>query len=371
MNRKTTKPFLLVFAALLLVLSIPKIMTDNLRGFTVAMMSPFWEKLSSIKILSKEFWNTHSVEQAKKSTIQEKNEIEQLQVQNQLLRNNLLRLQELHFSSLGLNSQLAEVVSDVEAISAKVIYRTPSAWNSSLWINVGESTNILKNKKIVCKNSPVLSGSSVVGIVDYVGKHQSRIRLITDSGLTPSVRALRGDIQKEILQKKITQLKNTLEYNESLFESSQTLAIHEELDKVNDLLTPQNSSLYLAKGELRGNSEPLWRSQSTILKGIGFNYDFNDSKGSARDLRTGKPFDSKGPAIPLIRVKDILVTTGLDGVFPADLKIAEVTKIKMLNEGDYYYELEAKPTAEDIDDLCIVWVLTPLGYDRSDQPPVR
>ena len=46
--------------------------------------------------------------------------------------------------------------------------------------------------------------------------------------------------------------------------------------------------IYLAKGELYGSSKPLWRTQRHQLKGTGFNYDFADGEGPARDLQTGK-----------------------------------------------------------------------------------
>ncbi len=35
----------------------------------------------------------------------------------------------------------------------------------------------------------------------------------------------------------------------------------------------------------------------------------------------------------------------MDGVFPEGLKVARVTKIQALREGDYCYEIEALPLA--------------------------
>jgi hypothetical protein len=76
---------------------------------------------------------------------------------------------------------------------AKVIYRTPSLWHSALWIDQGEGDVEL--------HSPVVKGSSLVGVVDYVGKKQSRVRLITDSNLTPAVRVSRGlDQSRKIVE---------------------------------------------------------------------------------------------------------------------------------------------------------------------------
>ncbi|MCB1180759.1 MAG: hypothetical protein KDK55_01880 [Chlamydiia bacterium] len=214
--------------------------------------------------------------------------------------------------------KLNRQISDEIGISATVIYRDPMSWSSSFWIDVGERTN--HTQQIVAKNSPVLIGDSIIGAIDYVGKTQSRVRLITDSGLNPSVRAVRG-----------------------------------------------NTS-YLAKGVLQGTGPPLWRGRSPTLKGIGFNYDFDDTEGSARDLVTGAYADpfKKGEAISLIKEGDLLVTTGMDGVFPAGLKVAVVTKIFPLKEGDYTYSLEAKPTAAAIEDICFVYVTPPIGFNMEE-----
>jgi hypothetical protein len=115
---------------------------------------------------------------------------------------------------------------------AEVVYREAANWNATVWINLGE--------KEVAVNSPVLKGENLIGLVEYVGKHRSRVRLLTDSSLIPSVRVARD-------------------------------------------------GEYLAKGELYGSSSALWRGRSEILMGIGFNYDFEDEEGPARELRSGRP----------------------------------------------------------------------------------
>ena len=109
------------------------------------------------------------------------------------------------------------------------------------------------------------------------------------------------------------------------------------------------------------------KSNEYILKGIGFNYDFSDEAGPSRDLRTGKSPMGKN-TLPLLQIGDLLVTTGFDGVFPAGLHVARIQKIFPLKEGDYYYELEAKSTVDRLDDLNIVFVLQPIGYDPDDLP---
>jgi cell shape-determining protein MreC len=58
----------------------------------------------------------------------------------------------------------------------------------------------------------------------------------------------------------------------------------------------------------------------------------------------------------------------MDGVFPEGLKVAYVHSIKALAEGAFAYELYAKPTAGDIQDLQYVTILAPQGFDQSQIP---
>ena len=118
-------------------------------------------------------------------------------------------------------------------------------------------------------------------------------------------------------------------------------------------------SRHLAKGELHGSSAPLWRGCSTILKGVGFNYDFSDEEGEGLELHTGRPHsDLRGRSnVSLIEVGDLLVTTGMDGIFPADLPVAFVKEVSPLSEGAIFYEILATPTAPSLIDLSVVTVL--------------
>ena len=278
-------------------------------------------------------------------------EIQRLKLENQLLTNEVQKLKELLQREHFMHDQIGEFINretrkalqplvqlhqkdlyqlialELQSIPAQVIFRSPASWNSSLWINVGEKSNGELGREVIAKNSPVVIGTSVVCVIDYVGNHQSRVRLITDSGLTPSVRAVRVE---------------------------------------------NGQARYLAKGELRGSTQPLWRSRNPLLKGVGFNYDFPDEEGPAHDLRTGEPLGTSSADIPkmdIVQTDDLLVTTGMDGVFPPGLQVATVSHIDILKEGDYYYELEARPSVNNLDDLSIVYVIPPLGYQPTDRPP--
>lgn len=372
MNRKSFRPYLLIFAFLLLVLSIPLAVSNKAREQTISYLGTFWNAV------------TPGIDSDKISSIHK------LQIENQLLRNELFRLKTLLSNEKILDSEHAMLMSQgldsslklhqkilrkqlgikYKAMPAKVIFRFPSTWGSSLWVNVGSDNNKNLNVPILEKNSPVLVGNSIIGVIDYVGKNQSRVKLITDSGLTPSVRAVRGGFQHAVYLDFLNYLANFLETNDSI--SQETI---EQLNSLKKALQPLISAKtqYLAKGELHGCSCPLWRSRGSLLRGIGFNYDFDDEHGPARDLRSGAPLGtqaSKENSMPLLQVDDILVTTGMDGVFPEGFQVAKVTKIETLKEGDYFYEIEAYPTAGNLNEITTVYVIPPLGYDSDDQPPL-
>lgn len=319
MRKKAPKSYFLLFAAVLMLMSISTKNSERVRGVTASILGAGWRSLNDFKLAVGGFFDRFAQSQHG-SDRSLKEEVQKLQLKNQLLEAELRKLQGLLGEDLAAFFEL-----DFDFAPARVIFRPPSSWNSSLWIDAGSEENLKRGKDIIVKNSPVVVGKSVIGVIDYVGTRQSRVRLITDSGLRPSVRAKRVVSRRAIL---------------------------------------------LAKGELYGSSQPLWRSEEQVLQGIGFNYDFEDAEGPARDLRTGKPVDplAKVPALPIIKVDDQLVTTGLDGVFPEGLDVAVVTKISPLKEGDYYYEIEARPTAGNLQELSFVFVIPPVGFESEDQP---
>jgi cell shape-determining protein MreC len=239
-----------------------------------------------------------------------------------------------------------------KAALAQVIYRDPSSWSSSLWVGVGEEDNEALGSAVIARNSPVVKGGSLVGVVEYVGKKQSRIRLITDSGLTPAVRVVRKGRPNEILSL-IEALSEKLKEKEGVF------PFIEQLDALKEKMESDKGEIYLAKGELRGNGAPYWRSRNPILKGVGFNYDYSDADGPARELRTGRPLVGSGQPIPLIEEGDLLVTSGLDGVFPKGIRVAVTTSVSPLKQGSFAYEIEATPTAPSLNDLKFVFILPP------------
>lgn len=371
MKRIRPLPFLMILAAILLVMSIPRGFSEKSRGTIISLFSPLWERSTNLHAVFGGLLNNETAvsEQTKK-----------LQTENYLLQRELKHLQEIIRNELYLTRSGVErskewqklLTLHAEALPARVIFRSPSSWNSSCWLNVGLQDNEKLGKPIIAKNSPVVVGFCLMGVIDFVGRSQSRVRLLTDSGLMPSVRAVRGEPRNRMLAEQLNLMLDALIDQDSLFESTeQKMHLITALEKIEKKLQAETSSLYLAKGILSGSSQPAWRSQGNLLRGTGFNCDFADNLSPARNLRTGKPIGAdKYPQETILKVHDLLVTTGMDGVFPPGLQVAEVIHVSTLKEGDYYFELEAKPVAGNLDELSLVYVLPPVGYNPDEQPPL-
>lgn len=385
----------MIFATLLMLLSLSRSTSDRVRGKTIAMLAPIWEGVAKVKTKAASIFRRQdllppsSEMNGNLAFIQE--EMQRLQLENQLLLNQVTDLnlflddkEQLDKQRLQVDPEIWEAqneayqkyvkrmqhVSDqkMQSLPAKVIFRSLDTWNQSLWVNVGSMHNAEDSKPIVAKNSPVVVGNAIVGVIDYVGKAQSRVRLMTDRALVPSVRVARGGEQEGVVTEHIDFLLSRLNRTKKLtIEEKEQHALIQSLSLLKSKLQPMKHSWYLAKGELYGCHEMAGRQMCPILRGTGFNYDFADEEGEGRDLRTGKlVHDPASPAVPILKMHDVLVTTGMDGIFPAGFKVATVTKIQLLKEGDYFYELEAEPILRNLNDVSIVFVLPPIGYDPLD-----
>lgn len=251
-------------------------------------------------------------------------------------------------------AQLAQRLErEVRSVPAQVIFREPSSWNSVLWIDVGEEANRLHNRIVIGKHSPVIVGGALVGIVENIREHCSSVRLITESRLAISVQALRGGEQDRYALESIEGLASVLEERENLFKDPNSRGVFlnalQELRKRFQTLSVEN---IVARGEIFGASQPLWRKRGNMLKGVGF---FNPS---VLDMATTS---SQAPLKP----GDLLVTTGIDGVFPQGFRVGTVVAIAPMREGDSAYEIEAKAMIENWENLSEVSVLPPRewGYE--------
>ncbi len=252
-------------------------------------------------------------------------------------------------------------------IPAKVIFRDPHFWSSYVWINVGSSDNRSLGVEVIAKNSAIVVGNKLIGVIEEIEERRSKVRLLTDIQLVPAVRAIRGEQSTHLFFELTDRLLSVLKAKRGLFASpSEELQAIEALERVKATTLLAWGDHYLAKGELSGSSSPLWRSRKTLLKGAGFNYDFSDEEGPARDLRSGEAIGSPDRSpISLLNPGDLLVTSGLDGVFPSGLEVAIVTKVQILREGAASYELEAIPAITNINDLVDVWVLPPMKQSQK------
>jgi rod shape-determining protein MreC len=349
MRKTITYPFLILLLLLFCWINLPSNISNRMRLFTASFFTGRSCPAEKSEILRLELENQNlraQVDRAYEWLTFEKRFSDQCEFLKELELRPFCQKRAAHLRNV-LKHQLV-------SIAARVIYRDPSSWSSSLWVDVGEENNISLQRQIIAKNSPVLSEGALVGVVDYVGKKQARIRLITDSGLSPSVRVSRGALQnQEILQAMQTLLKQ-LEKREDLFSTGiEKQALLTQLKSLKEKMGLQLEDGYLAKGEVHGSSTPFWRSRSPILKGIGFNFDYPDEEGMSLSL--------KESAVSIIKEGDLLITSGLDGVFPSGLPVGTVSKVYPLKEGSYSYNIEVHPVVQNLNDLQTVMILSPVN----------
>lgn len=396
MRKVNYRPYLLLAGFFFLVLLFPESAAQKMRQVAISSVAPSWSGLDFLKNISLRLLMI-SPPGARASGMAEKMELadenEALRQENLTLRTQIANVRQWLLQEERVDQQLERFKElskageytpelrefyarraahlkegldlQLKALPAKVVFREPTSWSSFLWLNVGERDNLALKKKVVAKNSPVVLGSSLVGVVEEVGFKRCKVRLITDAHLVPSVRAVRGHEQNRFLREHLGGLLQGLATRTDLFATREDAqGVISLLSKLNDHLGSDADDQFLAKGELFGTSQPLWRSRDLSLRGIGFNYDYADEEGPARDLRTGEiPGGKKGSA-QIIKTGDLLVTTGMDGIFPPGLRVAVVSKVVPLREGAYAYDIEAQAICGSLNRLLHLTVLPPLESEN-------
>lgn len=383
-------PYVFFITSVFFVCNISKTTSQKVRSFCIGSLCPSWEMCHFFKEKAVLAFSSYS----HSSLITESSwkELEALKRENQVLQMQLENINEWFLHEDRIEEQLhrlqgvqqEKVEEDtrlfyarrqqqimnilklqLKALPAKVVYREPCSWSSFIWVNVGESQNKALRSTVIGKNSPVVVGNTIVGFIEEVGASRSKVRLLTDSKLIPAVRAIRGSEQNYVIVRQIETLLQTLQTRHELFSSEQEAKdLFLELQKVSSRTGYFTEDFYLAKGELYGSSLPLWRSRGQVLQGVGFNYDFPDEEGPARDLRTGESLSEKhGKKVSLLRTGDLLITTGLDGVFPPGFEVAIVTEVHSLQEGSSSYEIKAKALVQDFNEIHTVFILPPLDRE--------
>ncbi|KAN0027354.1 hypothetical protein ACTFIV_006936 [Dictyostelium citrinum] len=308
---------------------------------------------------------TKELEMVKLENYQLKAKLESLQAEvklHQLKEEQLTQLKTQVVTSDYLRRRKEELFQQLElyshAITARVIFRESSAWKSSVWINVGQETNQKLSTPLISHNSPVVLGTTVVGIIDYVGKTRSRVRLVTDPAVMASIRVIRGNDQRKIILQEVRQALTHLALCEN--QDSPTPS-HPFIEQFLSSFSEVDHTTYLAKGELKGSYLSKMKTRGTLLKGTGFNYDFPDKEGAARELRSGKVKSGDEEGICLIQAGDVIITTGMDGLFPAGLNIGVVKEVSALQEGQSFYEAKITSSIPDFDQISFVTVLPSLS----------
>ena len=247
---------------------------------------------------------------------------------------------------------------------AAVVYQANTPWSSTVWIDVGTQTAQLPFT--IEKNCPVVSQDSLVGVIDYVGTNASRVRLICDPAVKPAVRVVRGGDRPRRLMAAARRIQGAVAAQPTLLPKPELATT---LTKLLDCLVqslPAETEVRLAKGELQGAEYP---SSPLLLRGVGFNYDFGDEEGPARDLRNGQR-SIRDQKILLIKPGDALETSGLDGIFPRGLRVATVATVFPLEEGAISYRILAKIESLEFPNFTHLTVL-PTQPSAPLQPPTQ
>ncbi|MDP1880079.1 MAG: rod shape-determining protein MreC [Parachlamydiaceae bacterium] len=381
MRKKIFSTYFLIAVILLLMMSVSRFGVDQIRSFVTSLSMPIWENLLSAK-----YFILHPTQPSPFHSFSSDEELQKLAAENQLLTNELAYLNLFIDEHLRISSEMSQEYEEgffenenrksleksisllkwrINAIPARVIFRTFDTWNHFFWINIGETFNENQTEPLIGKNSPVVIGRSIVGVVDFVGKTQSRVRLISDPQLKISVRAARGGENDLRLKDSVDYVLEYLERrNQSPLLTDSQIELNQSLAQLQEQLYAPKKTKYLAKGEMQGCPSFAKRGANIFLKGVGFNYDFPDENGDWGDLRTGKTFNHFSENnIPIIKPNDILITTGMDGIFPSGFQVGTVTHVDLLKEGDYYFTIQAKPSVSFLEELSLVYVLPPHPHE--------
>lgn len=215
---------------------------------------------------------------------------EQLEMENALLK---AALEKKNLPAPALQHHLANVIAR-DPFSPHII-----------WIDAGSETC-----PFIAESSPVCIGIHALGIVEKVGEKRSKVRLLSDPSSHPSVRAARGNFSALLATHHLTALKD-------MFGDQVSLSALELIEKKAGALGDPK----LATGYLCGLTHV---DGELLFQGKGFHKERDDCD--------------------MVKKGDVLVTTGLDGLFPPGLLIARVTRVVSPEPGALSYELFASPT---------------------------
>ncbi len=332
MRKHAFLPFFSVGIALFLFFNLPPNITKIFRD-QVGQIFVTFSKISSFA--------KHSFQTVKKI------EYDHIETENYLLKDQLRHVKELLFAAeeaqkivdqeeTSFKDVFTQLITENAMVHAKVIYRDPHVWGSTLWINQGSKANERLKMKVIEKNSPVVIGNKLVGVVEEVFPQKAKIRLITDDSLRLSVCSYRGKSKDREIEACLTSLEQLLGGDDILYDVIQE---YRRCKKESQETGP------IARGEIFGTSLPLWKIQQNYLKGRGFHSFQNPYKHDTN----------------LFKVGDLLFTAGLDDLFPEGLFVGTIQSISPLTEGAFHYQIEAMPAIPNLRDVTFVTVIPSLS----------
>jgi len=317
------RPLSLILMALVVALSIPEAISRKCRGAAAWAAAPIWAAVQGMD-------GGLSTEEA--------------------LR---LRIQHLEGENHQLKLQLQQQQHSQEqngGIMAQVLAREAGLWDRFVWINVGRQTE--GTQGILSRYSPVVVGTTLVGVVDYVGRRQSLVRLVTDPSCCPAVE-ISGRSDQQGVAVLSGQLLRLLQVQQ---ESSSRLHINAgELRRLLQALSTLTAEgAPPMQGIMHGQHI---ESDPPLLHGELF------SSGwvSHQDNIAETPWPKSGHA---------LVTSGLDGVYPPGLLVGYLLELDVGVNTHPSCRFKAIPAAE-LNALSWLTVLAPRGFEPSDKPRPR
>jgi rod shape-determining protein MreC len=310
------KPLVGVLLTLIVALSLPPLDVRRVRGAAAWAATPLWSAVAQLR-------ESMGVEDALRERVR------QLELERALL---LRKLEESH----------ALAQQGTQGLRVRVLAREPGAWERFLWVDAGRETH--GEGSPLQKHSPVVCGDAVVGLIEYVGRRQSLVRLISDPQCCPAV---------QLSEEGPSGLLHAVRRLDLLLGASETVE-HQLKRSLQQLLSqipiPDHSGGSW-KGILKGASSD--RRVGQILKG-----DFFAAEWEHRQERS-----AKAP-----KAGHLLVTSGLDGLFPAGLRVGYLEAIQPPNGSQLMRGFTALPAVESLEDLQWLTILSPRGFAPQDRP---
>lgn len=308
-----SKPLTILILCGIFAVSSPTWLQNRLRGGAAWCVTPLWS------------WVAHlHASQDAEVVLREK--IRVLELENLALR-----------TELQDRSTSPTTSSPQWALRARVIARDPGSWTQAAWIDVGR--NNTPEGSPLQRNSPVVLGQTLIGMVEYVGRSQSLVRLLSDPHCCPSL---------EIVGR--------------------------ERDGIADAAS--RLALLLSRAEGEGNSQALQMLESlsrrrgeeiSTVRGVLRGMDGQASHCLRGQLYLGEIAWKTQSTLPSAGA--LIQTSGNDGIFPRGLRVAALHSIRPPRPGEVAREFLALPEADLEGDLYWVTVLAPRSTESKESPP--